>query len=306
MLLFSGSANRTLANKVAAALKIPLSNASIHRFSDGEYDIQVHTKVRNQDVYIIQPTSSPVNDNLIELCLLVNAIRRNGAKRITALVPYIGYSRQDFAACKAGTPYSMEVIVGILNSLGLDYLVTLDLHAAKTAELFACPVTNLSSLDIFTQDLRCKQHLKPIIVSPDLGGATRANKVAQLLQCDLVVMQKQRKYANTAITGISGNVKDRHCMLIDDIIDTGNTICNAANELNKHGAKAIYVYCTHAILSNYALQRLNAVKIAEIAITDSVELKSYNMYNNILKQFSIANLLADQVQKQRNGVQNML
>lgn len=300
MKLFSGSANRALANKLATALAIPLSNASINRFPDGEFDIQIQTKVRNQDVYIIQPTSPPVNDNLLELCLLTNALRRGGAKRITALVPYIGYSRQDFAAAKPGAPYSMQVIGNIINSLALDRLVTLDLHAAKITELFTCPVTNLSSLDIFMPDLLRKQHLNPVVVSPDLGGAARAKRFSRLLNCDLVVLQKQRTYNTSEVRNILGIVKDRHCILIDDIIDTGTTIFNAAKALIKHGAKDIYVYATHAIFSKSALQLLNAAKIGEIVITDTIELQSYNMYNNTLKQFSIANLLADHLHKQLN------
>lgn len=290
MMLFSGSANPALAAKIAAKLAIPLSPTLIERFPDTETKISINATVRNKHVCIIQPTSSPVNDNIIELCLMTNALRRSGAAHITAVVPYFAYARQDLAATQANSALSAQAVANIFNSMQLDHLITLDLHNSKMSDMFNCKINNLSSLDVFMPELQSKKLYRPVIVAPDIGGSTRAGKLAKALNYELVILVKQRDKTSKTILG---NVADRDCIIIDDIIATGSTICHAASALKAQGARKIYAYCTHPVLSGDALEKLYNSNNDEITLTDSIEFNDFNMYNDKLKTLSIAPFLAN-------------
>ncbi|HSX20286.1 MAG TPA: ribose-phosphate diphosphokinase [Gammaproteobacteria bacterium] len=292
MLLFSGSANVSLATKVAAELDIPLAAANISRFPDGETQIHINTPLKGKHAFIIQSISPPVNDNLIELCLMSNALRRAGAKAITLIAPYIGYMRQDYAAAKRGEPLGSEVVASLINACQIDRLITVDLHSSRSAELFSTPILNLSSQNIFAHDVLNKQIPNPIIVAPDVGGALRARNFAKLLNLDLAVIQKLRTSAARTVD-ILGNVQNRNCIIIDDIIDSASTICNATHALKAYGAQRIFIYATHAVFSAYAARNIARSYYDEIVITDTIELQNTSLNCNNLRQISVVPMLAE-------------
>lgn len=287
MLLISGSANIPFAQSLATALHLPLVKRTISRFPDGETKILLHDKVRGKDAILIQTINHPANDNLLELCLIANALRNNGVKKLILLAPYIAYMRQDYSALKPGAPHSAQVVANIVNSLQVDCLITIDLHSSRSTELFTCLVDNLSSQAIFQQDLLNKALKNPIIVAPDIGGIERATKFAKLLNIDLATIQKIRSANDITTLNIIGTVQNRDCIVLDDIIDSASTICNAAKILKIYGAKRIFAYATHGIFSAGAIQNIAKSNLEETVITDTIKLINNSLFNNNLRQISL-------------------
>lgn len=285
MLLFSGSANRPLAEKLADALQIKLGSATINHFPDGECNITIHDNIRNQEVFIIQSTCAPVNHNIMELCLLIAAIRRAGAKYIHLIAPYFGYARQ---------ASSLHTVAAILCTAGIDRLITVDLHEPSYKKFFNCQVENLSAADIFLSDIKNKNLNSPIIVSPDVGGVNRAYYLSKLLNNSAVTfIAKKRQSNKVTALNIIGSVTNRDCIIIDDIIDTAQTLQTTASMLKTYGARNIYAYCTHGVLSANAIPRVTDSVCAEVVITDSIDINGIGCYK--LRKVSLVNLFTKRI-----------
>lgn len=298
MLLFSGNANPPLAQNIATILGIPLASATISKYPDGESKIEIHEDVQNQDVFIIQPTSFPVNTNILELCLLANALRNKQARNITAVMPYFGYGRHDGDLNNG--PNVSRLIMELLVTAGVNRLLTLDLHSNRTHQNFDIAVKNISAVSLFVNILQIQQLQNPVIISPDMGGIKRAREFAKSLgSTNIATIDKQRYMENQAIAvSIIGNVAKRNCIIVDDIIDTANTIYAAAAALKKQGAQQIYTCCTHAVLSDNAIERLESSACDKIFITDSI-MHPMHILNTTpkLSLISAANLLAAAIKR---------
>jgi ribose-phosphate pyrophosphokinase len=271
MKLVTGNSNRALADAVARYLEIPLTAATVKRFADNEIFVEIHDNVRGEDVFILQSTSYPANDNLMELLILTDALRRSSARRITAVIPYFGYARQDRRST-GRTPISAKLVANLITEAGVNRVITLDLHAAQIQGFFDIPTDNLYSAPSITRDIQ--EHYdtgKIMIVSPDVGGVARARAVAQRIGADLAIVDKRRPKAGVSeVMNIIGEVAGHHCILIDDIVDSGGTLINAAEALLKAGATEVAAYITHGVLSNGAATRVAASKLKELVISDSI------------------------------------
>ena len=258
LMLFSGSANRVLAEGVAAELKIELGAAAVGRFSDGEVSVEIHENVRGHDVFLLQPTCAPTNDNLMELMIMADAIRRASATRVTAVIPYFGYARQDRRPRSARVPISAKVVADMLSSVGIDRMLTVDLHADQIQGFFNMPVDNVYASPVLVDHMISAELEKPIIVSPDVGGVVRARAIAkQANDLDLAIIDKRRPQANESrVMNVIGDVAGKTCVLVDDIVDTAGTLCTAAEALKDEGAIAVHAYITHPVLSGNAIERI--------------------------------------------------
>ncbi|WP_182085478.1 ribose-phosphate pyrophosphokinase [Aureimonas sp. ME7] len=272
MKLFVGNSNRSLAEQIGRYLELPLGLASVRRFADQEIFVEIQENVRGEDCFVIQSTSYPANDHLMELLIIMDALRRASARRITAVLPYFGYARQDR---KAGgrTPISAKLVANLITRAGADRVMTMDLHAGQIQGFFDIPTDNLFAVPLLARDI--KEHLETdhiMVVSPDVGGVVRARALAKRLDAPLAIVDKRReKPGESEVMNIIGDVKDRHCILIDDIIDSGGTLCNAADALMAAGAKGVRAYITHGVLSGGAVARIAASSLEELVITDSIE-----------------------------------
>ncbi|QJC30726.1 ribose-phosphate pyrophosphokinase [Enterobacteriaceae endosymbiont of Macroplea appendiculata] len=276
MKLFTGNAIPELAKQIAKNLSLPLGKIYVGKFSDGETLVQINENVRGDDIYIIQSTCSPSNDNLMELIIMIDAFKRASAARITAVIPYFGYARQDRRISFARVPITAKVIADFLSNVGVDRILTVDLHAEQIQGFFNIPINNVLSYTIFLQDLYKKKLQQPIIVSPDIGGVVRARILADKLfnSADIVIIDKRRLQYNTSeVMHIIGNVNNRDCILIDDIIDTAGTLCQAAKILKQHRAKKVFAYVTHPIFSGNAEKNISNSVIDEIIVCDSIPLQ---------------------------------
>lgn len=290
--IIAGSASLRLANKLCQALQIPQVSTSIERYMDQELRVQLQDSVYGEDVIIVQSTSKPANDHLMELLLLMDAAKRSGARRVIACVPYFGYSRQDRPSYDFG-PISARLVATILESAGVDYLITLDLHSQQVEGFFKIGVQNIETTTLFANLLKSKTDL--MVVSPDIGGAIRARKVSQLLGVDFGVIDKVRKSPNTCqISGFIGNVNGFNCVLVDDIIDTGGTLCQAAELLIQRGALSVEVLVTHAVLSDKAVAKITESSIKQITVTNSIEQVNLPSKFNVV---DIALLISDNLRK---------
>ena len=272
MKLITGNANRALAESIAAYLREPLTKASVRRFSDQECFVEIQENVRGEDMFVIQSTSYPTNDNLMELLVMVDALRRGSAKRITAVIPYFGYARQDR---KSGprTPISAKLVANLITVAGANRVLTLDLHAGQIQGFFDIPTDNLFAAPEFTKDIREKlgDTHELVVVSPDVGGVVRARAVAKRLDADLAIIDKRRERAGVSeVMNIIGDVKGRVCVLVDDIVDSAGTLCNAGVALMEAGAEKVYAYVTHGVLSGGAVARVGASPLTELVTTDSI------------------------------------
>ena len=268
--LFSGTANPEFAEKVARYLNMSVGGATINKFSDGEISVQVHESVRGQDVFIIQPTCAPTNDHLMELLIMVDALKRSSAASISAVMPYFGYARQDRKAAPR-VPISAKLVADMLETAGVDRVITIDLHAAQIQGFFDIPVDNLYGSVLFVDYLRAKNLSNPIIASPDIGGVARARSYAQKLNYDLVIVDKRREKANVAeVMNIIGEVEGKDVILVDDMVDTAGTLVKAAEVLKKKGATSVMACCTHGVLSGPAFERVNGGTLDELVITDTI------------------------------------
>ncbi|MBU3022575.1 ribose-phosphate pyrophosphokinase [Aestuariibacter sp. A3R04] len=302
MKLFAGNAVPELAHKVAERLYTKLGNASVGRFSDGEISVEIHENVRGSDVFIIQSTCAPTNDNLMELIVMIDALRRASAGRITAVIPYFGYARQDRRVRSARVPITARVVADFLSNVGVDRVLTIDLHAEQIQGFFDVPVDNAFGTPILLADMVRRDFADPIVVSPDIGGVVRARATAKLLNdADLAIIDKRRPKANVSqVMNIIGDVTDRDCIIVDDMIDTGGTLAKAAEALKNHGARNVYAYATHAIFSGNAPTNLKESVIDEIIVTDSIPLSKDMQAIGKVKQLTLSEMLAETIRRISN------
>nr|WP_028671557.1 ribose-phosphate pyrophosphokinase [Saccharospirillum impatiens] len=300
MMVFTGSANPELANQVVERLCIPMGDATITQFSDGETAIDINENVRGADVFIIQPTCAPTNDNLMEVILLADALRRASAGRITAVMPYFGYARQDRRPRSSRVPISAKVVADMLTVVGIDRILTVDLHADQIQGFFSIPVDNIYGSPILLDDIQRQDFEDLIVVSPDVGGVVRARAVAKQLGADLAIIDKRRPQANQAeIMHIIGDVKDRTCVIVDDMVDTAGTLCQAAEALVKHGARKVVAYAVHPVLSGPAVERIAGSNL-ELVVTDTIPLSDAAKNCANIRQLSMAGILAESMRRVSN------
>lgn len=302
LMIFTGNANPTLAKSVAAQLHLPLGDADVGQFSDGEVAIEINENVRGADVFIIQSTCQPTNDNLMELIVMIDAMRRSSAGRITAVVPYFGYARQDRRVRSSRVPISAKVVADMMTGVGVDRVLTVDLHAEQIQGFFAVPVDNVYGSPVLLDDINVQNYSNMVVVSPDIGGVVRARAVAkQLNDCDLAIIDKRRPQANEAqVMHIIGEVKGRTCVLVDDMVDTAGTLCKAAAALKENGAEKVVAYCTHPVLSGKALENINNSELDELVVTDTIPLTKEAEACGKIRVLTMANLLAESVRRVSN------
>ena len=300
--LFAGNANPGLATEIAQTLGAPLGKAMVGRFSDGEINVEVMENVRGRDVFIVQSTCAPGNDNLMELLVMMDAIKRSSAGRITAVIPYFGYARQDRRPRTARVAISAKLVAEMIGVAGADRVLTMDLHADQIQGYFDIPTDNIYGSPVLMSELWRKQLPNPIIVSPDVGGVVRARAMAKQLETGLAIIDKRRPRANEAkVMHIIGDVSDRSCILIDDMVDTANTLCEAARALKEHGAIKVLASCTHPVLSGEAIDRIVDSEINELLVTNSIPLSKQAQECTKITQLSVAELLAESIRRIATG-----
>ena len=301
--LFAGNATPERAKKISERLYISLGDATVGRFSDGEIQVQINENVRGADVFIIQSTCAPTNDNLMELIVMVDALRRASAGRITAVIPYFGYARQDRRVRSARVPITAKVVADLLSTVGIDRVLTCDLHAEQIQGFFDVPVDNAFGSPVLIDDILKKTDLvNPIVVSPDIGGVVRARAVAKLLNdTDMAIIDKRRPRANVAqVMHIIGDVADRDCILVDDMIDTGGTLCKAAEALKERGARRVFAYATHPVFSGKAAENLASDALDEIVVTDTIPLSPQIAALGKVRVLTLSSMLAEAIRRISN------
>ena len=302
MKLFAGNATPELAKKIADRLYTRLGDAVVDRFSDGEVHVQINENVRGCDVFIIQSTCAPTNDNLMELVVMIDALRRASAGRITAVVPYFGYARQDRRLRSQRVPITAKVVADFLSAVGVDHVMTVDLHAEQIQGFFDVPVDNCFSSQIFVDDMKTLNLENPCVVSPDMGGVVRARAIAKLLDnADIAIIDKRRPRPNVSeVITLIGEVEGRECIIVDDIIDTGGTLCKAAAALKERGAKSVIAYGTHAVLSGNAYKNISESVIDRLVVSDSIPASENFRSLPIFKQLTLADVLAEAIRRINN------
>ncbi|HEV8644565.1 MAG TPA: ribose-phosphate pyrophosphokinase [Burkholderiales bacterium] len=294
LMVFTGNANPKLAEDVVKHLNIPLGRATVGRFSDGEVMVELLENVRGKDVFVLQSTCTPTNDSLMEVMLMVDALKRSSAGRITAAIPYLGYSRQDRRPRSARVAISAKVVANMLVVAGVDRLLTMDLHADQIQGFFDIPVDNIYSAPILLGDIWKRDHQDLVVVSPDVGGVVRARALAKRLESDLAIIDKRRPRPNVAtVMNIIGDVAERTCVIMDDMVDTANTLCEGALALKEAGAVKVLAYCTHPVLSGKAIERIENSVLDEVVVTDTIPLREEARRCKRIRQLSIAALLAE-------------
>jgi ribose-phosphate pyrophosphokinase len=301
MMVFSGNANPRLAEAVVKNLNIYLGRAKVGRFSDGEVMVEILENVRGKDVFVLQSTCMPTNDNLMELLVMVDALKRASAARVTATLPYMGYARQDRRPRSARVAITAKVIANMLTSVGVDRLLTMDLHSDQIQGFFDIPVDNIYSTPILLGDIWKQDYKNLIVVSPDVGGVVRARASAKRLESDLAIIDKRRPKPNVAtVMNVIGEVEGRTCLLMDDMVDTANTLCEAAQALKDHGAEKVVAYATHAVLSGKAVERIAGSVLDELVVTDTIPLRDDAQACPKIRVVSIAGLLAETMRRISN------
>lgn len=301
LMVFSGNANPKLALSVTQHLNIPLGRATVNRFSDGEVAVEINENVRGRDVFVLQSTCVPANDNLMELMIMVDALRRASARRITAAIPYYGYARQDRRPRSARVAISAKVVANMLQSVGVDRVLTMDLHADQIQGFFDIPVDNIYSTPVLLNDILAHQYPNLMVVSPDVGGVVRARAMAKALNVDLAIIDKRRPRANVAeIMNIIGEVKGRTCLITDDIVDTAGTLCNAASALKERGAVRVLAYAAHPVLSGNAVERITNSPLDELVVTDTIPLRPEAAACLKIRQLSCAALIGETISRIAN------
>lgn len=302
MKLVAGNSNQGLAEAIATTLNLPLTKASIRRFSDMEVFVEIHENVRGEDVFIIQSTSFPANDNLMELLVCMDALKRASARRITAVIPYFGYARQDRRPRTARVAITAKLVADMIGIAGADRVVTMDLHADQIQGFFDIPVDNIYAAPVLNGELWRQEPENLIVVSPDVGGVVRARAMAKQLGVELAIIDKRRPRANEAkVMHIIGSVDNRTCVLMDDMVDTANTLCEAARALKESGATQVKACCTHAVLSGSAVERIEASELDEVVVTNSIPLSVEASNCAKIRQISIASLLAESIRRIASG-----
>ncbi len=299
MMVFSGNANLALSEGIVKKLNMRLGMAAVGRFSDGEIAVEIEENVRGKDVFVIQPTCSPTNENLMELLVMIDALKRASAARITAVMPYYGYARQDRRSRSARVPISAKLVAKMIEQAGAHRVLTVDLHADQIQGFFDIPVDNVYSSPLLLGDIWRQQYQSLIVVSPDVGGVVRARALAKRLDdADLAIIDKRRPKPNVSeIMHIIGDVHSRTCILIDDLVDTAGTLCHAAEALKKHGAIKVVAYCTHAVLSGNAMKNINSSVLDELIVTDTIPLSREAISSGRIRQLSVAEMLAETIRR---------
>lgn len=302
LMIFAGNSNRPLAERVAERLRMPLGRAAVGRFSDGEVAVEIDENVRGKDVFILQSTCAPTNDNLLELLIMADAVKRASAGRITAVIPYYGYARQDRRPRSARVPISAKVVADVITVAGFHRVLTVDLHADQIQGFFNMPVDNVYASPVLVADVLARHVGDLVVVSPDVGGVVRARAVAkQLNDADLAIIDKRRPKANEAqVMHIIGDVEGRSCILVDDIVDTAGTLCKAAQALKEEGATRVAAYCTHAVLSADAVDRIEQSMLDELVVTDTIPLRLDAQACAKIRQLSLDDLLAEAIRRVSN------
>ncbi|MGV3002716.1 ribose-phosphate pyrophosphokinase [Vibrio sp.] len=302
MKLFAGNATPELAQRIADRLYISLGDATVNRFSDGEVAVQINENVRGSDVFIIQSTCAPTNDNLMELVVMIDAMRRASAGRITAVIPYFGYARQDRRVRSARVPITAKVVADFLSNVGVDRVLTIDLHAEQIQGFFDVPVDNIFGTPVLMEDMKSRNLEDPVVVSPDLGGVVRARATAKMLDdTDIAIVDKRRPRANVSeVMNLIGDVKDRDCVIVDDMIDTGGTLCKAAEALKERGAKRVFAYATHAVFSGKAAENIQNSVLDQVIITDSIKLSEEMKATGKVTQLTLSSMLAEAIRRISN------
>jgi ribose-phosphate pyrophosphokinase len=298
LMVFTGNANPKLAEAVARHLQIHLGRATVGRFSDGEVQVELLENVRGRDVFVLQSTCAPTNDNLMEVMVMVDALKRASAGRITAAMPYFGYARQDRRPRSARVAITAKLVADMLSSAGVDRLLTMDLHSDQIQGFFDIPVDNIYASPILLSDVWKNNYPNLIVVSPDVGGVVRARALAKQLDADLAIIDKRRPKPNVAkVMNIIGEVAGRTCIIMDDMVDTANTLCEAANALKEKGAARVLAYCTHAVLSGPAIERIENSAMDELVVTDTIPLSEAARNCKRIRQLSTAELLAETIRR---------
>jgi len=299
--LFTGSAHPALGEAIARQLGVPLGRAHLARFSDGEVWFQIHDNVRGADVFVVQPTCAPVNENLMELLVMLDAFKRASAARLTAVVPYYGYGRQD-RKDKPRVPISAKLVAELLQTAGCDRILTMDLHAAQIQGFFDIPVDNIYASPVLLSDLKSKRYNHLIVVSPDVGGVVRARALAKQLGCDLAIIDKRRAAANVSeVMHVIGDIEGRNCVIMDDMIDTAGTLVKAAEVLKERGANRVFAYCTHPVFSGPAIERIAASQLDEVVIANTIALNKAAQGCKKIRQLSVAFLFAETIRRISDG-----
>jgi len=299
MMVFSGNANLKLSQKIAQYLNTSLGKGTVGSFSDGEIAVEILENVRGKDVFIVQPTSAPTNDHLMELLVMVDAVRRASASRVTTVIPYFGYSRQDRRSRSQRVPITAKVVANMIASVGTDRVLTVDLHADQIQGFFDLPVDNVYASPILLGDIWRQKHPNIVVVSPDVGGVVRARALAKRLgDADLAIIDKRRPKPNIAkVMHIIGDVKDRTCIIVDDLVDTAGTLCQAANALKESGASKVVAYCTHPVLSGRAIENIEESSLDELVVTDTIPLQPAAVECSRIRQLSVAEMLAETMRR---------
>lgn len=298
VMVFTGNANRALAEKVVRYLGLPMGKASIGTFSDGEVMVEVEDNVRGRDVFVIQSTCAPSNDNLMELLIMIDALKRASAARITAVIPYYGYARQDRRPRTARVAITARLVADMITIAGAHRVLTMDLHADQIQGFFSIPTDNIYAGPVLLGDIWKREYPNLLVVSPDVGGVVRARALAKHLEADLAIIDKRRPKANVAkVMNIIGDVKGRTCVLMDDLVDTAGTLCEAAGALKDHGASKVLAYCTHPVLSGPAVERISNSALDELVVTDTIPLSAAAESCDRIRQLSISELLAEAIRR---------
>lgn len=298
LMVFSGNANPKLAEAVGNHLNIPLGRATVSRFSDGEVQVELLENVRGKDVFIVQPTCQPTNDNLMELVIMVDALRRASAARITAVIPYYGYARQDRRPRSTRVAISAKVVANMLQAAGIDRVLTMDLHADQIQGFFDVPVDNIYASPILLGDLWKKNYTDLVVVSPDVGGVVRARAVAKRMETDLAIIDKRRPRANVSeVMNIIGDIENRTCVIVDDIVDTAGTLCHAADALKERGAKRVLAYATHPVFSGSAVEKITNSALDEVVVTDTIPLREDALNCLKIRQLTCAPLIGETISR---------
>ena len=298
LMVFAGNANPRLAEDVVGHLKVHLGRAKVGRFSDGEVMVEIMENVRGRDVFVLQSICSPTNDNLMELLVMVDSLKRASAARVTAAIPYMGYARQDRRPSSARVPISAKVVANMMSSVGVDRVLTMDLHSEQIQGFFDIPVDNIYSSPIMLGDVWKREFKNLVVISPDVGGVLRARALAKRLESDLAIIDKRRPRPNVAtVMNIIGEVEKRTCVIVDDLVDTANTLCEAATALKERGAERVLAYCTHAVLSGKAVERITGSALDELVVTDTIPLREDAKACKKIRVLTVAGLLAETMRR---------
>ena len=301
LMVFTGNANPALADAIAKNIGVPLGRASISKFSDGEVSVELNENVRGKDVFVIQPTCAPTNDSIMEVLLMSDALHRASANRITAVIPYFGYARQDRRVRSARVAISAKVVADMIGAVGVNRVLTVDLHAEQIQGFFSIPVDNVYGSPVLTDDIERQNYSNLTVVSPDVGGVVRARAVAKQINVDLAIIDKRRPTANEAqIMHIIGDVNEKSCLIVDDMVDTAGTLCKAADALKDHGATKVVAYCTHPVLSGPAIQNIEGSNLDSLVVTDTIPLNEKAKSCKSIRQLSMAKLLAESIRRVSN------